>query len=77
MTVRQADLFERAAKCELASRAVADRTRRAIMQQLRDLWMNLANQSPFMSEIQVREEMAALENIHAAVFGAGENTAAG
>jgi hypothetical protein len=40
-------LFERAAKSELANPQ-----QRAMFQSLRDLWTNLANQSPFMSALQ-------------------------
>jgi hypothetical protein len=60
-----------AAKCELASRSAADDEQRLSLKRLRDLWTALANESPNMSEERLAEEIAAIERIHAAVFGQG------
>jgi hypothetical protein len=43
---------------------------------LRHLWANLADQSPSMTELQLMREIAAIEQIHAAAFGPGEDKAA-
>lgn len=73
----QADLFDIAAKCELASQNVADDEQRLSLKKLRDLWTALANESPNMSEERLAEEVAAVERIHATVFGQGDGLPSG
>ena len=72
MARTQADLFDIAAKCELASQNVADEEQRLSLKKLGDLWTALANESLNMSEERLAQEIAATERIHASVFGRGE-----
>jgi hypothetical protein len=72
MARTRADLFDLAAKCELASQNAADDEQRLSLQRLRDLWVALANERPNMSEKRLAKEIAGIERIHAAVFGHGE-----
>jgi hypothetical protein len=71
----QADLFDRAAMCELASKNAVDEEQRLSLQKLRDLWIALANESPSMSEERLANEVAAIERIHAAALGDNPNAA--
>ena len=59
MARTQADLFDIAAKCELASQNAADDDQRLSLKELRDLWTALANESPNLSEERLAEEVAA------------------
>ena len=72
MARTEAELFDLAAKCELASQNAADYEQRLSLQRLRDLWTALANESPNMSEERLAKEIAAIERIHAEAFGQGE-----
>jgi hypothetical protein len=65
----QADLFDMAAKCELASQNAADDVQRLSLRKLRDLWTALANESPNMDDESLVKEIAAIERMHAATFG--------
>jgi hypothetical protein len=73
---RQAELFDRASKCQQAVESTTDPKDRETLRMLCGLWSNLANECVSMSDVQVAQEVAAIERIHAAVFGAGENKAA-
>jgi hypothetical protein len=74
--LKQAELFERAAKCHRASEATTDMHDRATLNTLRELWTKLANESMAMTDAELAHEVAALEQIHAAAFGRGEDKAA-
>ena len=73
---KQAELFERAAKCHRASEATTDIHNRATLGILCELWTKLANESVAMTDAELAHEVAALEQIHAAAFGRGEDEAA-
>jgi hypothetical protein len=73
---KQAELFERAAKCHRASEATTDMHDRATLNILCELWTKLANESVGMTDAELAHEVAALEQIHAAAFGRGEDKAA-
>jgi hypothetical protein len=74
--LRRAELLERAAMCQAASEQAANEAQRFTFQNLRDLWTNLADEAPGMSETRLAGEISAIERIHAAAFGLGEDKAA-
>ncbi|HEY2229097.1 MAG TPA: hypothetical protein VGI22_15465 [Xanthobacteraceae bacterium] len=65
---RQADLFERAARCQRAGECAGDSSQRVALRLLRDLWIALANESPSMTEAEAAREIAAIEMIHERTF---------
>jgi hypothetical protein len=73
---KQAELFERAAKCHRALEATTDIRDRASLKILCELWTKLANESMAMTDAELAQEVAAVEQIHAAVFGPREDKAA-
>jgi hypothetical protein len=61
----QADIFERARACERASQAASDPQRKVMLELLRDMWIALANEVPFLSETMLSEQLEIVERIHA------------
>ena len=60
---RQSELFDRAAECERLMDSVSDPVKKATLEQIRNLWIALANESPnFTTEVLARE-IAMIERI--------------
>jgi hypothetical protein len=66
MPQQQADLFDRAAECEMASQSAISAHERFALRRVRELWTSLANRSPCMTDAQVSEAIAAIEKRKAA-----------
>jgi hypothetical protein len=64
----QADIFERAEQCERASQAAADSQRKVMLELLRDMWIALANETPFLPEAVIEEQVRIIERIHASAL---------
>ena len=69
MPQQQADLFDRAAECEMASHNAMNAQQRLALRRVRELWADLANRSPGMTDAQVSEEIAAIEKRQATELG--------
>jgi hypothetical protein len=60
----QTDLWRMVAECERAIEATTDPLRREVLTRLRELWTNLANESPFLGD-KLTEEIERITRIHA------------
>jgi hypothetical protein len=60
----QKDLWEKAAECARAIAATSDPNHREMLTHLRTLWINLANESPFLGD-KLAEQVATVSGIHA------------
>jgi hypothetical protein len=59
----QADLWNRAAECTRAIEATNDPVQREMLTNLRTLWTNLANESPFLGS-RLADQIATISRIH-------------
>ena len=59
----QADLWNRAAECTRAIEATNDPVQREMLTNLRTLWTNLANESPFLGS-RLADQIATISMIH-------------
>jgi hypothetical protein len=75
--VRQGEIFERAAACERASQSALDPQRKVTLALLREMWIALANELPYLSEATIREHVLAVEKIHAVALDQGSYRKAG
>jgi hypothetical protein len=64
---RQSELFGRAAECERLMGLSSDPVRKQSFQELRNLWVALANECASMTPKEVADGIAAIEEIEAAV----------
>jgi len=67
--VSQADIFDRAEQCERASREAADPERQKLLALLREMWISVANESPFLSPFELSEQFRMVEGIHVLALG--------
>jgi len=65
----QADIFERAAQCDRESRQAGDPERRKVLALLREMWISVANETPFMSPSELSEQIRVVERIHLLALG--------
>jgi hypothetical protein len=65
----QADLFKRAEDCERAFNATHDPREKIALKILRDMWIALAKESPSLCTVDLAKEVAAIEEVQAAVMG--------
>lgn len=63
------DPLTRVVECERAILTGTDPEQQAELSILRDIWLALAVQIPYLSNSQLAEEIAAIEKVHAVVFG--------
>ena len=61
----QVDPWEKAADCERALRLTLDPVRRDKLQDIREFWISLARERPFLSEQQFAREVEAIGRLHA------------
>jgi hypothetical protein len=61
----QLDPWEKAAECQRALQAEADSTHRQILTNLRDLWIELANERSFLTRSEFDQQIEAIGGIHA------------
>ena len=71
----QADIFARAAECERASRQIGDPERRKLLALLCEMWITVANESPFLSPSELSEQLRVVENIQALVLAVPDGRA--
>jgi hypothetical protein len=60
----QADLWDRVAECTRAIETTSDPRKREMLTHLQTLWTNLANESPFLGEAKLAQQVAAISTIH-------------
>jgi hypothetical protein len=63
--VSQVDPWEKAADCERALRITVDPIRRDILSNIREFWIALAKERPFLSEEDLAAEIEVISNFHA------------
>jgi hypothetical protein len=61
----QVDPWEKAAECERALKTAADSTRRGILNDVRELWIGLANAKSSLTPPEYDEQLEAINRIHA------------
>ena len=59
------DPWEKAADCERALRITLDPVHRANLTNIREFWITLANQQPFLSEDEFARQAEAIGRLHA------------
>jgi hypothetical protein len=62
------DPWEKAADCERAIKSVADYEQRALLTNLRDLWITLGSQCELMSSDEMAQEAEAIGRLHADLY---------
>ena len=60
----QVDPWEKAADCERALRITVDPIRREILSNIREFWIALADQRPFLSEEDLAAEIEVISDFH-------------
>jgi hypothetical protein len=60
--------WAKASECERAADTTADPERWAVLTELRDLWISLANETAFMTDAERAKEIAAIDVLHAATL---------
>jgi len=63
--LQQRDLWKKAQQCAEAIDVTSDPTQRAILSHLKQLWINLANESAFLKGDELAEQIATVDLIHA------------
>ena len=58
------DPWQKASECELAVEAATDPQQRAILANLRDLWISLGNTRNFMSADELAKEIETVGRLH-------------
>ena len=61
----QVDPWEKAADCERALRITVDPIRREILSNIREFWIALADERPFLSEEDFAAEIEVISDFHA------------
>jgi hypothetical protein len=64
-TMSQVDPWEKAADCERALRITVDSIQREILSNIREFWIALANERPFLSEQDLAAEIEVISDFHA------------
>ena len=62
------DPWEKAADCERAIKSAADCEQRALLTNLRDLWITLGSQCELMSTDEMAQEAEAIGRLHADLY---------
>ncbi len=66
---RQSDIWDRAVSCDSESRRNTDLQHRAAFELLRDMWIAVANEMPFLSERELTEQVEIVEGIGEGLCG--------
>lgn len=61
----QQEFWEKATECVRAIECSSDPVRREMLTNLRDMWINLANESEVLTEIDVARQVAAMTQLQA------------
>ena len=61
--LRQSDIWDRAVSCDGESRRDADVQRRAAFELLRDMWIAVANELPYLTPRELAEQVEIVEGI--------------
>jgi hypothetical protein len=61
----QVDPWEKAADCERALRITVDPIRREVLSNIREFWIALANERPFLSDADLAAEIEMISHFHA------------
>jgi hypothetical protein len=61
------DPWEKAADCERALRLTLDPVHRANLANIREFWISLANERPFLSEDEFARQAEAIGRLHASL----------
>jgi hypothetical protein len=64
----QIDLWRKAAECARAREATTDPHARQVLTQLRNLWVNLANERRTLGETQLGDHVKAVSLMHASLM---------
>jgi hypothetical protein len=68
------DPVEKAAECERALAIVSDAPRRALLENLQALWIELLHVRAFLSESDFAQQLEAVGKIHARLLGSDATT---
>ena len=68
------DPVEKAAECERALTTVTDAPRRALLENLQALWIELFHVKTFLSESDFAQQLEAVGNLHARLLGSDATT---
>jgi hypothetical protein len=63
----QVDPWEKAADCERALRITIDPIRREMLGNIREFWIALANERPFLSDADLAAEIEVISHFHTAL----------
>jgi hypothetical protein len=66
-TMSRIDPWEKAADCERALRLTLDPVHRANLTNIREFWISLANERPFLSEHEFARQAEAIGRLHASL----------
>jgi hypothetical protein len=72
----QAEIFDRAAACELIGRQAGDLRGRTACDLMRDLWIALANEAPYLQQSVLIEQVDLIETISSPIHAGLEATSA-
>ncbi len=65
----QSDIWDRAAGCDCASRSHSDLQRRAALELLRDMWIAVANELPYLTPRELAAQVEIVEGIGSCLCG--------
>jgi hypothetical protein len=68
LLVEQEEIWQRAAECSRLLDMLTDETNRKLIANLRDLWIALGNESPFLGKAKLIRQIAELEKIQLEVI---------
>jgi hypothetical protein len=66
--MEQEEIWQRAAECSRLLDTLTDETNRKLIANLRDLWVALGNQSPFLGKAELIKRAVELEKIELEVL---------
>ena len=61
------DPWEKAADCERALRITIDPIRREMLSNIREFWIALANERPFLNDADLAAEIEVISHFHSAI----------
>ncbi len=67
--LQQSDIWDRAAQCDHESRSHSDLQRRAALELLRDMWIAVANELPYLTPRELAAQMEIVEGIRDCLCG--------
>jgi len=67
--MRQINPWQMAEQCEYAARGALDQAEREALTNIRDLWIALANERPFLTTTEFRDQINWINGIRAELIG--------